>query len=280
MWTCSPSSMSLVKTKNDDPERNEPFAGAFREVWAELRALEKKAGRKRPSQDDLAEWLSAYGMRGRDEVCTKQQSVSSWLKSDGSKPEEPEKLISYLRTTQVKTALIDALERTLPVKETVDKPSNVEQLNPKRVSLVEANRPTEIQSIPAGFEGFPVRNVGRHPHDGGLILITGAAASSLEVDALSGPKEYAFRHSGNEMSPRHKQGELLFVSASADRRPGDTIVVFLPPDGEGQRFFVREYVEEDDGGITVRTIKNATERTFSWSDSIVVHLVVGSSYKS
>lgn len=278
MYSCSPSSVSLVKSETDDPRKNEPFAGYFREA---VKILKSKEPDGKLSQIELARRLAEFGMLGRDDKGIKQQSVSKWGLPSGDRPEEPWKLIAFLRANGINETLIANIQRSVGMEIVVDNTQNVEQLTVKKLSNVETLRPPETLTIPKGLQETPVRETGRHSRDGGLILIHGLAGFLDDnTQSINEPKAYAFKHSGNEMFPRHKQGELLHISTDQDRRPGDTVVIFLPPEGEGQRFFVREYIEESDEGISVTTINRPTARTFTWTEIAAVHLVTGSSYKS
>tara|TARA_B100001093_G_scaffold513122_1_gene584388 strand:- start:252 stop:929 length:678 start_codon:yes stop_codon:yes gene_type:complete len=88
---------------------------------------------------------------------------------------------------------------------------------------------------------------------------------------------YAVRQVGDEMIPRYKQNEILYIAPEVEPSPGDDVMVVIEKTEDSHRYgFVRELVACENGSVTVRQHNPSREQKISKKDIEDLHLVIGS----
>ena len=90
-------------------------------------------------------------------------------------------------------------------------------------------------------------------------------------------KSYAVRQVGDEMVPRYKQNEILYIAPEVEPSPGDDVMVVIEKTEDSHRYgFVRELVASENGSVTVRQHNPSREQKISKKEIEGLHLVIGS----
>jgi|TARA_R100000482_G_scaffold124401_2_gene77103 transcriptional regulator with XRE-family HTH domain len=90
-------------------------------------------------------------------------------------------------------------------------------------------------------------------------------------------QSYAVRQLGDEMSPRYRQNEILYVAPEVEPVAGDDVMLLVDASDENQRYgFVRELVSCENGHFLVRQHNPAKEQKISKHEIAEMHLVIGS----
>ena len=90
-------------------------------------------------------------------------------------------------------------------------------------------------------------------------------------------QSYAVRQLGEEMEPRYKQNEILYIAPEVDPVPGDDVMIVIDHQDESYRYgFVRQLVSTDNGTVTVRQHNPDKQQQISKHDIANLHLVIGS----
>ena len=88
---------------------------------------------------------------------------------------------------------------------------------------------------------------------------------------------YAVRQHGDEMVPRYKPSEIIYVAPECEAKPGDDVIVVVDDKNEGSYGFVRELVTINGDGSIVLRQHNPPQETLVPADILQkIDLVVGS----
>ena len=90
-------------------------------------------------------------------------------------------------------------------------------------------------------------------------------------------KSYAVRQLGDEMSPRYRQNEILYITPEIEPTAGDDVMIVVDASDENQRYgFVRELVSSENGHVLVRQHSPVKDQKISKHEIAEMHLVFGS----
>lgn len=88
---------------------------------------------------------------------------------------------------------------------------------------------------------------------------------------------YSVRQVGDEMIPRYKQNEILYIAPEVEPSPGDDVMVVIEKtEGSCRYGFVRELIASENGSVTVRQHNPSRDQKISKKDIEDLHLVIGS----
>ena len=93
---------------------------------------------------------------------------------------------------------------------------------------------------------------------------------------LTGDRDaYAVRQRGDEMSPRYKPNEILYVTPDTCPTPGDDVVVHIKTEGKTLAV-VRELVTIGEGTVKLRQHNPSKTQTLNSADVVEIHPICGS----